>query len=356
VKLRNVSGAARDVPDPTAVASANDNADSSPSGLGTRGCWRLRVLGLIDVVLTSDPEQIAWLNRHPDVVRPLDRDASLLHRMMHRRLALDLGFDDGVLPVFLSRADGERAARQADLAASLQEAAGAPGWERDEIAGHIAGSAATDLGPTVQQWCGRLFDKHYRSTPESYRAGRLLAEWPAAPPWRALAARLSGRLARAKGVVADAAGGDPHCIHATSIGMENIARTVREMQRAAQLPELENASANRVLARCLKAPVAVLRGCRARVEAPFLARPLTRRSLVVFLVARAYARSGDMDVAFLAGGWSACPARHVVPEMLREAWYTARQGAPRESGWAERVKPWGRVLLRAVSAFEGRAS
>jgi hypothetical protein len=356
VRRRSIGAVANGVTNPGDVASANDNARTRPSRLGARGCWRLRVLGLIDVVLTSDPEQIAWLNRHPDVIRPLDRSASPLHRMMHRRLAMDLGFDDAVLPVFLSRADGERAARQAGLAASLEGAAGAPGCERDEIAAHIAGISATDVGPIVQQWCGRLFSKDYRSTPESYAAGRLLAEWPAAPPWRALGARLSGRLARAKSVLANAAGGDPHCIHATSIGMENIARTVREMRRAAQLPELDNASANRVLARCLRAPAAVLRGCRAPVEAPFLAHPLTRRSLVVFLVARAYARSGDLDVAFLTGGWSACPARHVVPEMLREAWDTARQGAPRHSGWAERVKPWGRVLLRAVSAFEGRAS
>jgi hypothetical protein len=356
MRLGNTTAVESGVPSPGDVASANDNNQSRPGWLGARGCWRLRVLGLIDVVLTSDPEQIAWLNRHPDVTRPLDRDASLLHRIMHRRLALDLGFDDGVLPVFLSRADGERAARQAGLAASLEGAEGAPGWEREEIAGHIAGVATTELGPTVQQWCGRLFSEHYRSTPESYAAGRLLADWPAAPPWRALGARLSGRLARAKSVLADAAGGDPHCIHATSIGMENIARTVREMRRAAQLPELQNASASRVLARCLRAPAAVLRGCQARVEVPFLARPLTRRSLVVFLVARAYARSGDLDVAFLADGWSACPARHVVPEMLREAWYAARQGVPRENGWAQRIKPWGRVLLRAVSAFEGRAS
>lgn len=342
-----------------AVDAANTNAresDPPQPSAGARGPWRLRVPGLIDVVLTSDPEQIAWLNRHPDVTRPLDRGASLLHRMMHGRLTRDLGFDGCALPVFLSREDDERALRQASLAASLEQAASAASVEREDIAAHIAGVATTDLGPTVQQWCGRLFVDGYRSTPESYAAGRLLAEWPAAAPWTALRARLSGRLERAKALIADAAGGDPHCIHATSIGMENIARTVREMQRAAQLPELDGASAERVLARCLRAPPAVLRGCQAQVQVPFLAQPLTRRSLVVFLVARAYAASGDLDVAFLAGGWSACPARHLVPEMLREAWSTAREEAPRASGWVPRVRPWGRVLLRAISAFEGKAS
>jgi hypothetical protein len=129
------------------------------------------------------------------------------------------------------------------------------------------------------------------------------------------------------------------------------------MRRAARLPELETASANRALARCLRAPPAVLRGCRRRIVAPFLAEPLTPRTLVVFLVARAFARSGDLDVAFLSGTWSGCPAHEVVLDLLREAWHAARDSkTPPGDVWSERVKPWGRVLLRAVSAFEGRAS
>jgi hypothetical protein len=317
---------------------------------GARGCWRLRVVGLFDVVLSSDPEQITWLNQHPDVTRPLDPSASLLHRLLHGRLARDLGFDEGVLPVFVARADADRAASQAALATRLDAAAGIASWERDEVARHIAGLASSDLGPVVQQWCGRLFSDHYRSTPESYAAGRLIAGWPAAPPWETLAARISGRLRRAKATVSEAAGGDLHAIHATSIGMEDITRTVRELARAARLPELGNASANRALSRCLAVPPAVLRGCRRQIRVPFLSRPLTRGTLVVFLLARAHARSGDFDVAFLSGTWSGCPAHRAVPEMLREAWYAARQNEGRGASWSVRLQPWGRALLRAVSA------
>jgi hypothetical protein len=88
-----------------------------------------------------------------------------------------------------------------------------------------------------------------------------------------------------------------------------------------------------------------------------VARPLTRRTLVVFLLARARARSGDLDIAFLSGTWSACPARRVIQEMLREAWQMARQGVEAEQrGQAAGAKLWRRALRRAVSAFEGRAS
>jgi hypothetical protein len=324
--------------------------------LGARGCVRLRIAGLFDVVLTSDPEQIRWLNQHPDVTRPLDPGASLLHRIVHGRLARDLEFDHSLLPVFVSRTDAERAARQAALTERLDEAGACPGPQRDEIARHIAGAASGDLGVAVQEWCGRLFSDDYRATPDSYEAGHLIAEWPAAPPWKSIPARLSGRLARAKATLLAAAGGDLHAVHATSIGMENIVRTVRELARLARLPELDTASANRALARCLRVPPVILRGCQGEVAAPFLSRPLTPRTLIVFLLARAHARSGDLDIAFLSGSWSGCPARQVVPEMLREAWYTARQDGAGEKDWSERVKPWGRVLLRAVSAFEGRAS
>jgi hypothetical protein len=258
--------------------------------------------------------------------------------------------------VFVPRSDKQRAARQALLASELDDKSGAHSPELEEIARHISGVATSDLGAIVQQWCGRLFSDGYRATGETYTAGRLLAEWPSAPPWKTIRARLSGRLARSKASVVAAAGADLHCVHATSIGMENIARSVRALARAARLPELDNASANRVLARYMGVPPAILRGCRRRIDVPFLGRPLTRHTLVVFLVARAFARSGDFDVAFLSGSWSGCPARHVVPEMLREAWHLAREGSAREPSWSLRVKPWGRALLRAVSAFEGRAS
>jgi hypothetical protein len=72
----------------------------------------------------------------------------------------------------------------------------------------------------------------------------------------------------------------------------------------------------------------VLRGCSRELRAPFLTTPLTPRTLVVLRLARAYARSGDLNDAFLGNSWSECPAREVIPEMLRNAWSAAqRQGA-----------------------------
>jgi hypothetical protein len=91
-----------------------------------------------------------------------------------------------------------------------------------------------------------------------------------------------------------------------------------------------------------------LRGCSDVVVAPFLDRPLTPQSLVVFLVARAYATSGDLDVAFSSNTWSACPARHVIPDMLRVVWRAAHHDEAEVKRLLS-INSWSRLWHRAVS-------
>lgn len=301
---------------------------------------RLRIPKLIDLVFVSDAEQIAWLNQHPAISRPIDPARSWLHRILDGRLRNDLGWNDRPLPVFQARGDERRSERQKLLYAAFETLRGLPGEEVDLIARYLAGETpASDIGAVVQQWCGRLFADRYRSTPETYAAGRLIAQWPSAPPWRALRDRLTGKLARAKSVLAAAAGSDPHCIHGTSIGMENVVRTLRKLRKASANPQTQGATPDEILRECMAAPPAVLRGCDAVVGASFLDTPLTPQSLIVFLVARAFDATGDLDVAFLSDSWSACPARRVIPEMLRNAWRTAHlEGRGRE--------PWQTALTR----------
>jgi len=306
---------------------------STPSSSNAKPV-RLRIPGILDIVLISDREQIQWLNQHADVTRPLDPTASFLHRLVSRRLTSDLGFHGGVLPVFQPRSDTARAERQRKLAQQLEDSRGSPGEERDHISAYVSGKKDLgDIDVTVQQWCGRLFLAHYRAAASTYEAGRLIAGWPSAPPWRTLLDRLTGRLDRAKDLALSAAEGDLHCVHATTIGMENVARSVRKLRAAAKDARKRAESPDDILRDCLVAPPAVLRGCAGEIDAPFVhGGPLTRRTILVFLVARAYANSGELDVAFLADQWSECPAHRVVPEMLRAVWYAAHQEASKEDG------------------------
>ena len=311
---------------------------------------RVRLFDLFDVLVVSDADQIQWLNQHEHVTRPIDPARSALHRFIDRRLREDLGFQGEVLPVFKPKADPHRAARQKLLDDQLQGLRGLPGDERDRIADYVSGhNTVAEIGPVVQQWCGQLFFGRYKSTAETYEAGKLLSGWPSAPPWKTWKDRLTGKLERAKALLATAAEGDLHCVHATSIGMENVARTVRNLRKAAANSEKQLLSPDDILRECLAVPPVVLRGCSAEVSPPFLDRPLSPRSLIVFLVGRAYATSGDLDVAFLADSWSACPARRVIPEMLRSVWHAAHHDEAEAKRLMSTINSWSRLWHRAVS-------
>jgi hypothetical protein len=324
-------------------AAANTNSEKRP--------LRVRIPGVIDVVLVSEAKHIEVLNQHPGITRKIDAKKSVLHRIVASRLLGDLSFHGKLLPVFLARDDQQRAARQKQLDEQLEGLRGAPGPESAEIASYVSGvKDALEIGVQVQQWCGKLFLAHYRASRESYEAGKLIAGWASAPPWRSVFDKLTGKLDRAKSLLAEAAEGDPHIIHATSIGMENIAKSVRKLRKAAHHPEKQRLSPDDILRECLAAPPAVLRSCTQDVRVEFLAEPLTQRSLVVFLVAKAYASSADLDVAFLGDQWSACPARRVVPEMLRAAWHTANHDEPakKDDSVFAKINGWGRFLNKVA--------
>jgi hypothetical protein len=310
---------------------------------------RIRFANWIDIVLVHDSDQIQWLNQHPDVEREIDPSASWLHRFADKRFKLDLGFGTQALPVFLSRKNAARADKQQKAHARLDDLRGLPGEERDRITDYVSGKdTPDDIGVVVQQWCGRLFSSHYRSTREVYDAGRMLADWPTTLPLRAFLEKRRGRVEAAKKLISDVADGDIMCIHATSIGMKNLVSTVRKLRGAAHAIGATKLTPDEALRMCLTVPPAVLRGCTREIEAPFLARPLTKSTLIVFLVAKSFASSGDLDDAFLGESWSACPARDVIPEMLRAVWYAAHREETRDEVVLEKINTWSRII-RAVS-------
>ncbi|HKP58235.1 MAG TPA: hypothetical protein VJV78_16020 [Polyangiales bacterium] len=311
---------------------------------------RLRVFDLIDVLIVSEPEQIQWLNEQPNVTRRIDGSHGFLHRFLAQRLHEDLSFGGKELPVFRRREDEERAQKQKQLEVRLETMRGAPGEDRDDIAAYVSGHKdVPEIGVTVQHWCGRLFSNRFMTTGDTYEAGRMIAGWASAAPWHTWKHRVTGRLSRAKSLLQAAAEGDLHCVHATSIGMENVTRTVRKLRKAAQRADKQNLSTDEILRECLYAPPALVRGCSGPVSVPFLDHPLTKRSLIVFLVARAYAASGDLDIAFLSDGWSACPARRVVPEMLRAVWQAAHHDEAEAKRLISTINSWSRLWHRAVS-------
>jgi len=314
---------------------------------------RLHVPKVLDIVWVAEPDHIRWLNQHPQIQRPLDPRASWLHRILARRASGELTFDGASLPQFHARDDAERADRQRKLEQQFESARVHGSPERDEIAAYISDHRASDeIGVSVQQWCGRLFFSDYRATSGSYEAGKLVAEWPERSPLRNWLDRLSGRLERSKHALDAAARHDLYCVHGTSHGMRQVTRTVRALRtlrKSAQAPGRVELPPSEALRQCLAAPSVVLRGCARDIAAPFLERPLTTRSLVVFLLDRAFQSSGDLDIAFLADTWSRCPAHRVVPAMLRSVWYAAHQEEADQRRLQLAIHSWSRIWQRSVS-------
>lgn len=321
---------------------------------------------LFDILIVDDPDQIRWLNEHPDVLRPPDESGSFLLRLVNQLTVVAMSFEGQVLPVFLRRQDPGRARKQRELADALDEPTRVVNAETTWLGTYVAGydsskgeetsksDASGDpddtVGIYVQQWCGRLFDPRYIATPETYAAGRRVARFPTEPPWRKLGKRAKAQFASAKRTLADAADNDIHAIHATSIGMENIARSVRRMRSLAKRAGVTGRTAEEAMRQCLIVPPVLLRGCEREVQAPFLRVPLNRRSLVVFLLARAYDKSGDLTLAFLGDTWSACPAQHIVPHMLRAVWKSAIEVEAKRSPALETLRKATNVAVRVLRA------
>jgi hypothetical protein len=191
-----------------------------------------------------------------------------------------------------------------------------------KLASYVAGlDGGADVGVMAQQWCGRLFFSDYVATAESYRAGDLLARWPTLDPVRGLLYKTSGRLARAKHVLEHAAKHDVYCVHSTSIGMRNLVGSLRSLRELAKQPRRAELNVGqRAVLLSLVAPAAVVRGCLDEVSAPFLDRPLTAGTLIVFPLSRMFERSRAADIAFMTTSWNACPARAAVLGMLNSVW------------------------------------
>src|SRR5262249_58150023 len=90
-------------------------------------------------------------------------------------------------------------------------------------------------GVIVQQVVGRMFDRSYTATRESYRAARVVNAVLSSCPVdmaRALWWKLSGRLAASRALLWRLANDNPVVIHSTTIAIHNIVDSLARMRAA----------------------------------------------------------------------------------------------------------------------------
>jgi hypothetical protein len=238
-----------------------------------------------------------------------------------------LQVDGAPLPSVAPRTDMQRAQAQEALTRRLDPASRRPLWDEETILGLVGALRGTPgapaLGPATQHAVGRLFVADYRSSSKSWVAAVTLnTAVQTRNPLRALFLDLSGRLKRARALLAELVGGDRAGVHATGIAVHNLVRGFERMRELWNEPRWRVRSAtDAVVAQCLFAPPSVLR--QATMTGSTVAGNVRPGTLVVMQLDAAHERNPGPDIEFMVGSWAQCPAAAFVPALLRVVWERA---------------------------------
>jgi hypothetical protein len=281
---------------------------------------------IIDTIVVNDSEQIRVLSEDPRIDRVFDRHP-LLNGLFLRRVLRVLSYLGTRFPHMMPRNDVARASRQEDLWKLFNAKAGrmADGPEELELRSHwVKGEdPETDPGVLVQQIVGSFSFDHYKATGESWEAA--LTVNSAAHPRNLLKMlwwRMTGKVGRAKRLLAGKVDNDIVFLHGTSIALDNIVASVRKMKALyADETMRQQVTPEEAVDLCLSPPPVVFRQANANGEASGC--PFAKYSMLQFRLKAAYDASGVKDMIFMSNGWSRCPAAQWVPAVLAGIWKRA---------------------------------
>jgi hypothetical protein len=305
---------------------------------------RIRIPFLLDAVIVKDDADMARLDSERSLQRGLSGTGPLLHRFIWRRIRSTFGVDGkGLLPTFEPRENGARAAAQQRAEAWLSGKAAEPQpFDRESIAAlaqYVAG-AERDLPPgvIVQQVIGRMFDRDYTATRDSYEAARVVNSVLGACPLNLARSwwwRLTGRLAASRALLWRLASNDPVLIHSTAIAVHSVVAAIERMRASMRADGAWQTTPAQAAAEALVAPSRLMRQCVR--ETTLGDRRIQPGTLVFFPLEQIHRGSESNELALVAGQWNQCPAHAIVPRLLKEVWraavgvVAARRYQPRRS-------------------------
>ncbi|RFU44554.1 hypothetical protein [Paraburkholderia sp. DHOC27] len=283
--------------------------------------------GLVDVIKVDQPADILRIAHDGAIDRAFGPRRPLLNSLLVSRILRVLSFNGRRFPTMSAKDATGRADRQDALWQRLNAAAPAIStgpsdleplarWVRDA-------HSETAVGPLVQQVIGRTFSATFTADEVTWGAAQVIAA-SLAPgnTWRNLAWRISGKVTRAKAMLAKMVGGDLAGVHAVSVAIHNVVKGLHQMRalyldvalRQTLTPEMAGR-------RCLYAPGMVLR--QATSSGTISGCPYSSGTLLLLELEKARQASGDESMIFLADTWSRCPAEQWVPAMLEGIWRRA---------------------------------
>jgi hypothetical protein len=288
---------------------------------------RTRIPGFIDVIQVDDPQEIIDLNRDARIDRKFNLRWPILSWLVVKRALNVLSFAGNRFPTMIERESASRASAQAKLGAALDARAAAVRQGPEELEGMAAwlrgGGSDTQVGIAVQQVVGRLFSPTFASTQESWDAAKILVTAPRSPNvLRTLWWIVSGKLHRAKRLLAGMVDGDLAGVNGIGIAAHNIVNSLLQMKRLYSDSATRRAlSPEEAVRQSLAAPVSLLR--QATSDGEISGCPFSRNSLFVLAIGRASKAPGGQSLVFMDESWSGCPASQWVPAMLEGVWKRA---------------------------------
>jgi len=289
---------------------------------------RWRVPGFVDRIEVDDPKEISEIVENPLIDREFFTPTSLINWFLLKRALIALSFGGKRFPTQTPRASSEdaqeREALWKDLQAKIPSIRQGPS-ELEALSQWVSNTDSDAVaGILVQQLLGSLFSEHFVATPESWHAAQVLVKAPRLSNLPKLMWwTLSGKVDRAKRLLAAMVGGSLSGVNAIGIAVHNVVKGLERMRELfADEKARSSLSAQEAANKCVMAPISVYR--QATAAGTVQGCPFSRGSLFVLNIGSASRHFGDRRIAFLEDSWSRCPAAEWVPAMFEGVWKRAR--------------------------------
>jgi hypothetical protein len=280
--------------------------------------------GITDVVVVTDPVEIRAVSNESRLDRDFAGHAPIRNRQRLRRMLRIFSVNGRLFPTMLPRTDPSRAAAQDELWARLSckadEVKRGP-VELEPLAEWVRGVGnAKQLGLLVQQSVGRLFVETFTATDESWAAACLVLEAASSSSvLKMLGWRISGRLERAKTLLASMVNGDLAAVNGIGVALHHIVDGLHKMRQLAADPALRSSiTTDAAVDECLFAPTTVVRQAKSSGEVSGC--PFKKGSLFILGLGSASKGAANRELVFLSQSWSRCPAEMWVPALLEGVW------------------------------------
>src|SRR5271155_5478803 len=288
--------------------------------------------GITDIVVVTDPTEIRTISNDSRFDRDFMGHGPVRNVQLVRKMLRIFSLNGRLFPTILPRTNPSRAAAQEELWSRLNvkadEVKHGPA-ELEPLAEWVRGIGTEDkVDLLVQQSIGRLFVETFTATEESLAAARVVLEAAGSSNvLKMLVWRISGRLERAKTLLASMVNGDLTAVNAMITARQLIVDGLNKMRQLAADPAIRSSiTTDAAVDECLFAPAAVLR--KAKTSGEVAGCPFRRGSLFILGLGSASKGATNRDLVFLSQSWSHCPAEKWVPALLEGVWTRASATSP----------------------------